>query len=1100
MNLRGKRSRSRVLGLCALLLCLVLPAVEAQPAFQVADINTTQPDILEPLFLFQDFAVLGTELFFLADDGIHGIELWKTDGTAAGTTMVKDICPGSCWGRSFNPTIIGGVLYFVADDGAHGFELWRSDGTAAGTFLVKDIFPGLQGRVSLLREVAGLLFFSADDGVHGDEPWTTDGTDVGTRMVADVQPGPQGSEPWPRLAVNGGLLFSANDGVHGTEPWWTDGTAAGTRMIRDIVPGPGGSSAGINPTASEPDALVLPNGSFLLTAYDATHGLELWSSDGTEAGTALVTDINPGPEDSSPFGLTLLGSTVFFTAYEPTTEWELWKTDGTAAGTALVKDLNPLHGSSPREMRAFGGRLFFRAGHETLGSELWTSDGTEAGTFVVKDVNPGSGDGLTFYNRNLLGGIGGSLFFSANDGVHGLELWKTDGTEAGTVLVKDILPGALPSFFWYVSPSKALGSHLYFYANGPDGPELWKSDGSEAGTSQVKDISNLHSSIWSFNGFLWGTTSTLGGDFVFPADDGTSGLEPWRSDGTVAGTQPIADLLPGPDGSFPDGMARSGNRLLISADGLWSTDGTAAGTTSLLSSAYDSTGATGLVPALGTVFFSGAEAGSDEYELWRTDGTPAGTVRVKDIRAGSASSYPGWMVPLGSTVLFTADDGTNGIELWATNGTAAGTVLLKDLVPGAGSSSPNRLTRVGGEILFFATDAANGQELWKTDGTAAGTALVKDIRPGTSSSISYQEPVAIGTTFFFFADDGVSGVELWKSDGTAAGTVFVKDVFPGALSSDPEHLTRVRDRVFFVADDGVHGRELWMSDGTAAGTRMVEDVLPGASSSVPWNLKAVGHVLLFSAFDGIHGVELWVSDGTEAGTRLLQDIAPGALPASPLAFTPAGDKVWFAANDGIAGFEPWLLPRQALGSTFADVPPGHWAWLAVEALADAGITRGCAAGTYCPTTLLTRSQTATFLGRAIHFEGYAPPPATGTRFDDVPASHPNGAWIEQIAHDGFTQGCSASPPRFCPDAQLSRAEMAILLLRAKHGGSYAPPPATGTRFEDVPATHWAAPWIEQLATEGISLGCTATRFCPGNLVTRAEMAVFLDRTFELSAR
>ncbi|HSK80059.1 MAG TPA: ELWxxDGT repeat protein, partial [Thermoanaerobaculia bacterium] len=422
----------------------------------------------------------------------------------------------------------------------------------------------------------------------------------------------------------------------------------------------------------------------------------------------------------------------------------------------------------------------------------------------------------------------------------------------------------------------------------------------------------------------------------------------------------------------------------------------------------------------------------------------------------------------------------------------------KDLVPGALSSYPFRLTRVGGQILFFANDPTNGQELWKSDGTAAGTVFVKDIRPGLASSAGDPRPVAVGTTLFFLADDGVSGTELWKSDGTAAGTVLVKDVFPGARSSDLDLLTRVRDRVFFVADDGGHGRELWVSDGTEAGTRMVEDIVPGEDSSRPGNLKAVGHVLLFSAFDPVHGVELWVSDGTEAGTALLQDIAPGPLPSSPLAFTLAGDKIGFAANDGVTGFEPWLLPRAALGSTFADMPPGHWAWLSVEALADAGITRGCAAGSYCPGSTLTRAEAAVFLGRAAHFEGYTPPAATGTRFGDVPAGFWAADWIEQIATDGVTQGCSASPPLFCPGAQLSRAEMAIFLLRARHGGSYTPPPATGTRFEDIPATHWAAAWIEQLAAEGISLGCTPTRFCPGSLVTRAEMAVFLTRAFGLT--
>ena len=138
-----------------------------------------------------------------------------------------------------------------------------------------------------------------------------------------------------------------------------------------------------------------------------------------------------------------------------------------------------------------------------------------------------------------------------------------------------------------------------------------------------------------------------------------------------------------------------------------------------------------------------------------------------------------------------------------------------------------------------------------------------------------------------------------------------------------------------------------------------------------------------------------------------------------------------------------------------------------------------------------------FLGRGLHGSAFVPPPATGTRFADVPASYWAADWIEQIATDGVTQGCAASPPRFCPEAQVARAEMAIFLLRARHGGSYTPPPATGTRFTDVPASFWAAAWIEQLAAEGITNGCDVNLYCPNKTVGRAEMAVFLARAFNL---
>jgi ELWxxDGT repeat protein len=311
-------------------------------------------------------------------------------------------------------------------------------------------------------------------------------------------------------------------------------------------------------------------------------------------------------------------------------------------------------------------------------------------------------------------------------------------------------------------------------------------------------------------------------------------------------------------------------------------------------------------------------------------------------------------------------------------------------------------------------------------------------------------------------------------------------------------LTPAGNRVYFTVDDGAHGGELWVSNGTVAGTRMVEDILPGSGSSTPQQLTALGHVLLFSATDGVHGRELWRSNGREAGTRQVQDIAPGALSSSPLSFTPSGANLYFAANDNQTGFELWAASRNVLLATFGDVPTTHWAWPYIEALAQSGITSGCGSGAdYCPGNTLSRAEMAIFLGRGLYTADFIPPAATGTRFQDVPANFWAGAWIEQIAIAGITQGCSASPPLFCPGSSVTRAEMAIFLLRAKHGGSYTPPPPTGTRFNDVPVTHWAAAWIEQLAAEGVTSGCAAGLYCPGDLVNRAEMAVFLTRTFGL---
>ena len=172
---------------------------------------------------------------------------------------------------------------------------------------------------------------------------------------------------------------------------------------------------------------------------------------------------------------------------------------------------------------------------------------------------------------------------------------------------------------------------------------------------------------------------------------------------------------------------------------------------------------------------------------------------------------------------------------------------------------------------------------------------------------------------------------------------------------------------------------------------------------------------------------------------------------------------------------------------FSDVPENHWAFSQIEAIADLGVTGGCGNGNYCGNDVITRAQMAVFLLRAKYGAEYAPPPPTGV-FVDVPVNHWAAAWIEQFAAEGITSGCGHNS--YCPSDSVTRAQMAVFLLRAKYGAEYAPPPPTGL-FVDVPVNHWAAAWIEQLAAEGITSGCGNNNFCPSDPVTRAQMAVFL---------
>lgn len=197
---------------------------------------------------------------------------------------------------------------------------------------------------------------------------------------------------------------------------------------------------------------------------------------------------------------------------------------------------------------------------------------------------------------------------------------------------------------------------------------------------------------------------------------------------------------------------------------------------------------------------------------------------------------------------------------------------------------------------------------------------------------------------------------------------------------------------------------------------------------------------------------------------------------------------------------PVVAGFRATEAVFWDVTGDFWAFDSIRRLANAGVTGGCAVDPplYCPASVVTRDQMAVFLLRGMHGSAYEPPAITNSSFADVPSGFWAISWIEQLALEGITSGCATNPLRYCPSAAVSRDQMAVFLLRAKHGANYAPPPATG-EFTDVPASYWAAAWIEQLAAEGITGGCSTTpkQYCPTATVTRDQMAVFLVRTFNL---
>ena len=554
----------------------------------------------------------------------------------------------------------------------------------------------------------------------------------------------------------------------------------------------------------------------------------------------------------------------------------------------LLKDINILTESgSIGNIIEINGTAFFRAEDGIHGEELWKSDGTEAGTTMVKDILPGSQDSFP----RLLTDVNGTLFFVADDGLgHGMELWMSDGTEAGTVMVKDILPD------WPSSDPTELtnvnGTLFFSDWDGVNGEELWKSDGTEAGTVMVKDIITGSDSSWPTS------LTDFNGTLFFAADDGTNGRELWKSDGTEAGTAMVADINPGSSGSSLWGVTNVNGTLLFNADDgthgkeLWKSDGTGAGTVLVadINPGIGDSAPNNLTNLNGTLFFSAAD-GTNGEELWKSDGTGAGTVLVADVNPGSGGSSLGYLTNLNGTLFFSADDGTNGKELWKSDGTGAGTTLVADVNPGSGGSSLSNLTDLSGTLFFFADDGTNGTELWKSDGTGAGTAMVIDINPGADGSMPSFLTNVNGTLLFSAYDDRIHGRELWRSDGTEAGTWMLKDVNSVTGDSLPEEFVAIDQTVFFSADDGVHGRELWKTDWTEAGTVMVKNIALGSDEypldSDPSYLTNVNGTLFFVAADWtygpqtMYGHELWKSDGTEAGTVMVADINPGIDSSSP---------------------------------------------------------------------------------------------------------------------------------------------------------------------------------------------------------------------------
>jgi ELWxxDGT repeat protein len=875
------------------LLLLLLAAPLAAEPHLVTDLTTGPNRDPQTVDLVQSATVPDqAAAYFAASDPDHGMELWRTDGTAAGTRRITDVCAGRCAGQPFLITPVPGGVYFTADDGVSGRELWWSDGTPGSGHRVRDLCPGpCSTTIGWLQPLGDRLLFTVYDG-QKRVLWSTDGTRAGTHPAVHLcdAVGDYDCVGFaPPRQVGGWVLFPVWDFVDnfpsGTHLWRTDGTAQGTGPLHDAVP---------SGEFRNNSVLVPLGGNLLFWTLDG-----LWRTDGTVAGTVLVKARNDLPLAADSFAGSMgVWNGALYTFFG---KGEIVRSDGTTAGTmqfAKMPDGFRVTAAAP----AASGLILQVIDPFETPNRIWRTAGTAGTTEEILDARP------HYLGWETFASAGDRVLFavSSDSAPSGrMDLWSTDGTAAGTQKIRE------DALSFSGAPFRTLDGEVLFEEESYDvARQLLGSDGTIAGTHLVRDFT---AGLPAGGGPIEQTV--LGSRLIYSAWLGNDAPALAVSDGTAGGTRPLA---PASGVTWPGQLTLVAGHVFFSAGDqdvtpfalrrLWWTDGTDPGTKVILPLLDD---VRSFSPLGSRVLFA-ARRHPDIFdligaELWTSNGTPAATRRVRDIDsyqiAGphhsclGESSNPGVGVALGNVLLFGVDDGWNGRELWRSDGTPAGTRLVRDINPGRQKTDPDRegcnsrktlgapsnpdgFVRYRNVLLFGADDGQTGRELWWTDGTAAGTRRVKDLRPGPQGSAPHDLTVFNGLVYFLASANGV-GEALWRTNGTPQGTVLVHSLTLGTAPSWASHLTAARTRLYLSVYNETTGAELWTSRGTTTTTALVTDLRPGPGSAAPQFLTPivtpVGDVLVFAADDGEHGVE--------PGGAMAPPPAPGSSATSTPAWT-----------------------------------------------------------------------------------------------------------------------------------------------------------------------------------------------------------------------
>ena len=843
--------------------------------------------------------------------------------------------PGPCTGGSINipPDIVEnkGVVFFIAQDGhdssaSHGAEIWRSDSSENGTWQVTNLTPDDSPIAVDLKIVFDNHLYFTQSRPEGDWLWMTDGApaeegEIGAENFVAFWPPATGGFTLDAFTILGeNLYFVVNAkaaSVSRSELWVTDGTTAGTHLVKALT------------APARIKKIVAFHGALYFNAV-SSNAVNLWRSDGTASGTVEFTNFSNGSTLWSG-EIAAVGGQLYFVG-AVNNQQVLFRTDGTSSP---VEVFQIPFGGSLRNMVGVGERVYFGLGQAGFG-ELWRTDGSAETTQLVRQF----GENSNFNSPDEPTAVGNTLYFLASEDNQPHEVWKTDGTEAGTIKVTGFASPNQDSI--YPGQLTAFGNRLYFFAQRRSirGNQFWVTDGTQGKTQMLFDTTITGEGGFDFSDvalsgdrlFLTGTHPCMGAELLvidtpggstrfvkdinkdlmplivrrdlvehksktyFFANDYIHGNELWQSDGTMDGTKILMDLNPtGSAVGLQDAnmdLFPAGEFLYFTVNSpgaderrLWRTNATPAGTQPVQSVSG---------PVGGTIFhpvafqnnlFFFIDGNSEYHELWRTDGTTNGTKRLKMMPVAVDG------VEFNQKLYFLFQSPYNSsLELWETNGTEEGTQRVTWIYgsSNAPSNRPYRLVPFKGKLYFCAPGYSSQWALWYTDGTPAGTDELVEV--GDLEDCAVQA----GPSNLFVISEGGNSYQISKLNDAGNGVTVLHEA-----SRSLSTYAIAGDRLYFRDSPlGSSNQALWTSDGTRDGT--VELLSDSGPVHLFWGDIVAGGQYFFTAEEAGSGLELWTTDGTKAGTRLAADFWPGSSSSNASIIGADSRRLWIEANSGQA--------------------------------------------------------------------------------------------------------------------------------------------------------------------------------------------------------